>query len=411
MKTAMNLKKTIYTEFSRIVTANYITVVAKQLDGTSKVFMANNTHPLWEHLRESVAKADFDSFVMNVDLRHRLVYSSTSFSIDETGAVFYNGELFNHELATILATMYQSGANVSDFERFIENVLRNPDQTAVSGLHRFITTNRMPLTPSGKILAYKIVGPNYMDLYAGKHRNRPGDVPTEPREKCVSDPAVCCAFGLHFCSLGYLLKSGYGSGSNNRLMLIEIDPADVVSVPTTYDDLKGRCCKYTVVSELDKSQIFTSYRDVITGNMVSHTNDVLAGRSVVDVEADVDTQTITIEAQPEVVPNVAAPDADGTVWVELVTQSPQSEPTETSEPVIAPVASAIMCVIDESDVLFDAAPFRTATKVPTAEPVVEPEPSVRNELVMYSDPINDDDDELFATSQVLVRGSSGRFGS
>lgn len=405
MKTAMNLKKTIYTEFSRIVTANYITVVAKQLDGTSKVFMANNTHPLWEHLRESVAKADFDSFVMNVDLRHRLVYSSTSFSIDETGAVFYNGELFNHELATILATMYQSGANVSDFERFIENVLRNPDQTAVSGLYRFITTNRMPLTPAGKILAYKIVGPNYMDLYAGKHRNRPGDVPTEPREKCVSDPAVCCAFGLHFCSLGYLLQSGYGSSSNNRLMLIEIDPADVVSVPTTYDDLKGRCCKYTVVSELDKSQIFTSYRDVITGNMVSHTNDVLAGRSVVDVEADVDTQAITIDATPDESDVTPVPecDVDGTVWVELTPVAP------------VPVVTATICVIDSTDVMFDAAPFRTATKVPTAEPVAEPvavapEPLVQPVLVRYNEPINNEDDELFATAQVLVRGSSGRFG-
>ena len=30
-------------------------------------------------------------------------------------------------------------------------------------------------------------------------------------------------------------------------MILKINPADVVSVPTDYNNSKGRCCKYTVV--------------------------------------------------------------------------------------------------------------------------------------------------------------------
>ena len=33
-------------------------------------------------------------------------------------------------------------------------------------------------------------------------------------------------------------------------MAVKIDPADVVSIPTDYNNAKGRCCKYTVMSEI-----------------------------------------------------------------------------------------------------------------------------------------------------------------
>jgi hypothetical protein len=36
--------------------------------------------------------------------------------------------------------------------------------------------------------------------------------------------------------------------------MIKINPKDVVSIPTDYDNAKGRCCEYVVVSEIDSDE-------------------------------------------------------------------------------------------------------------------------------------------------------------
>lgn len=36
-------------------------------------------------------------------------------------------------------------------------------------------------------------------------------------------------------------------------MVLKINPQDVVSIPTDYNNTKGRCCKYTVVGELEQA--------------------------------------------------------------------------------------------------------------------------------------------------------------
>jgi acyl carrier protein len=54
---------------------------------------------------------------------------------------------------------------------------------------------------------------------------------------------VGCSHGLHAGSLAY------ARGWAERVILVEIDPADVVSVPGDENCQKLRCCKYTVVGE------------------------------------------------------------------------------------------------------------------------------------------------------------------
>jgi hypothetical protein len=46
--------------------------------------------------------------------------------------------------------------------------------------------------------------------------------------------------------MSYLTSSGYCS--NGVLLVVEVDPADVVSIPVDYNRQKGRACKYKVLS-------------------------------------------------------------------------------------------------------------------------------------------------------------------
>jgi hypothetical protein len=55
-----------------------------------------------------------------------------------------------------------------------------------------------------------------------------------------------CSSGLHFCSKDYLNSFG-----GERVVIVKINPRDVVSIPSDYNDTKGRACRYEVVGEID----------------------------------------------------------------------------------------------------------------------------------------------------------------
>jgi len=75
------------------------------------------------------------------------------------------------------------------------------------------------------------------------------------RAEVNADSNQTCSTGLHFCSLSYL--SGY-HGGEGVIIIVKVDPADVVSIPVEYRNTKGRCCRYTVIKvyrdEVDPSK-------------------------------------------------------------------------------------------------------------------------------------------------------------
>jgi hypothetical protein len=70
----------------------------------------------------------------------------------------------------------------------------------------------------------------------------------EMERNTVDDNASnTCSTGLHFCSLSYLDHFG---GSDSRVMVLKINPRDVVSIPADYNATKGRACRYEVIDEI-----------------------------------------------------------------------------------------------------------------------------------------------------------------
>lgn len=76
------------------------------------------------------------------------------------------------------------------------------------------------------------------------------------RKDCDSRRNVTCSKGLHFANLEfYDVACGYG----DTFILVAIDPRNLVSVPISYDGLKGRCCEYmplAVVQEVDGELVY-----------------------------------------------------------------------------------------------------------------------------------------------------------
>jgi hypothetical protein len=71
---------------------------------------------------------------------------------------------------------------------------------------------------------------------------------------------------LHFCSQDYLPH--FGNGYDSRVVIVKINPADVVSIPSDYNNAKGRACRYEVVGEIgnDGDKIDNAFNKPVQAN-------------------------------------------------------------------------------------------------------------------------------------------------
>lgn len=151
----------------------------------------------------------------------------------------------------IVDTLRQ-GLPVEPWKLFVERVYANPSYTARDELARFMERGKLPMTTDGKFLAYKRVTVDYLDCWTQTIDNSVGTtvVMKGGRKAVDSNRLRTCSNGLHVCSQGYL-ASYYGG--NGRIVIVEVDPADVVSIPADHNDEKARVWRYTVVGEVPLS--------------------------------------------------------------------------------------------------------------------------------------------------------------
>jgi ribosome modulation factor len=143
--------------------------------------------------------------------------------------------------------MLQDGFTVEPLVNFMHNLMKNPSKRSVDELYGFLEKNNLPLTPDGHFLAYKKVRRDFKDIHSGTMDNSPGTVVEMERNMVDDNKDQTCSTGLHFCGLSYLDHFG---GNDSRVVIVKIDPADVVSIPSDYNGAKGRACRYEVIGEM-----------------------------------------------------------------------------------------------------------------------------------------------------------------
>lgn len=132
--------------------------------------------------------------------------------------------------------------------KFAENLQKNPSFRAVNELFQFLEKNDHPITEDGCFIAYKKVRDDFKDVHSGTFDNSPGTVVSMARNQVNEDSNQTCSYGLHVANWHY--AANFYSGG---LMLeVEVNPADVVAVPTDYNQAKMRVCKYKVLGVVDK---------------------------------------------------------------------------------------------------------------------------------------------------------------
>jgi hypothetical protein len=211
--------------------------------------ISKDTHINYGKIVDALKAKDWDALVELVEPAKAIVNFGKGYVKIENGVVYWKGSPFNNALSSRMIEMYQDGFPIDPMVRFMENLMANPSKRSVDQVYGFLEKNNLPITEDGHFLAFKKVqAGTYKDIHSGTIDNSIGQVVEMDRNLVDDNPDSHCSTGLHFCSISYLSSFG---GNYDPIMILKINPADVVSIPTDYNGAKGRCMKYEVIAEVD----------------------------------------------------------------------------------------------------------------------------------------------------------------
>lgn len=231
-------------KFNYILGGDSITVF---VDGNS--YTINKQAPTYKMVLDAVKSQDYKALVDAVNIRQGIANKVSAkgkgrVSINDN-VITYDGVEVTGLISSRIFEVLSAGLGVDPMVRFLENLMENPSRRAVLELFGFIDACRLPITEDGHFLAYKRVRDDYKDVHSGTFDNSVGQVLEMPRNAVDEDKDRTCSAGLHFCSYDYLKSFG-----GSRIMVLKINPRDVVAIPSDYNNSKGRTCRYEVVDEI-----------------------------------------------------------------------------------------------------------------------------------------------------------------
>lgn len=212
-----------------------------------KPYNVDDSHPQFGALKEALKGKHDEDELASLASVPKYIQGKTfgAVVVGDDGHVYYKNNPVHGHAVDRLLQMLALDYDITPWANFLNRVMENPLESAKEELYLFLEASRLPLTPDGHFLAFKKVRSNYTDCHTGNFDNSVGATPTMKREDCNPDRNQTCSRGLHFCSERYL-----GSFHGDRTMIVKVDPADVVAIPSDYNNAKGRACRYEVVGEL-----------------------------------------------------------------------------------------------------------------------------------------------------------------
>jgi hypothetical protein len=251
--------------FPFIMQGNSITVVIG-----SKPHTISKSHITFQKVLDAIKAQDWD-LVKDIIEPVKVVLNYGKGNVSVQGdELFWKGKPMHNALTTRMIAMLQDGFPIEPLVNFMENLMTNPSKRAVTELYGFLEKNSLPITPDGHFLAYKKVRNDYLDIHSGTMDNSVGKVVEMERNEVDDNKDQTCSTGLHFCSQNYLPH--FGNGHDSRVVILKINPSDVVSIPSDYNNAKGRACKYEVIGEIgnDGEKIDNAFNKPVQSNATNN---------------------------------------------------------------------------------------------------------------------------------------------
>ena len=198
--------------------------------------------------------------------------------------VSYKGENLPQVLAKKVIAFVEQNLPIDLFLKFWENLRLNPSYSSIRELYDFLAYKDLPLTEDGCFLAYKGVQSGFFSVTGnietrvvkgavndlGQIYNGIGEKIEVERQDVCDDRSVHCASGIHVGSLAY------AQGWSSNVVVVKVNPKDVVSVPSDCSCQKCRCSAYEVVAQ---------YKEEITAPVVDENLEPIYDEDLVAAKA------------------------------------------------------------------------------------------------------------------------------
>lgn len=225
----------------------------------SKQYTMRNDNPLFGQAVEAYRKEDWDSlmtFLSPEKAVRQYLFEYEDIKV-ENGAVYFGGSAVHSLCVDRILQFCDSGFSPMPLLKFLSKLQKNPSRRSVEELYRFLERNNLTVTTNGNFLAYKALTSEFYSITAGNAQllkgkddgkgrifNGVGEEIQVYRNYVDDDANRGCSVGLHAGTLEYAQTFG---GNSATLVIVEIDPADVVSVPHDCECQKLRTARYKVV--------------------------------------------------------------------------------------------------------------------------------------------------------------------
>jgi hypothetical protein len=227
------------------------------LNHAGKTTTINKADGRYDKVIQKIKEGKLDEIIPLLSIADSL--SERGFQVVD-GIVHVDGDALPESLSARVLDFFNNNLPFEPLLKFWAKLKNNPSFNSRQMLYKFLEHNGHPITTEGNFVAYRAVRSDFLDKHTGKMDNSVGNVVSIDRSKVDDNPNNVCSHGLHVATMSY--AQSFGSG-DDKILDVEVDPTDVVAVPTDYNGTKMRVCKFKVVAEsqglIDRPLVTSSY--------------------------------------------------------------------------------------------------------------------------------------------------------
>lgn len=226
------------------------------MNGESLTLRQSESEKAFQMALDALQSEDWDALYQAMRPVKAFAFKFDNIIVNEQG-VFFDGEPIHNAIATRIMDFAMAGLDHMPLCKFLDKLMLNPSRRAINELYNFLEHKNLPITDNGNFLAYKGLNANYYSITSGKAKLIKGRVNSDgnifngigeeiemQRRDVCDNKDIGCSHGLHAGSLEY--ASSFARG---KVVIVEINPKDVVSIPTDCSFQKLRTSAYKVVDE------------------------------------------------------------------------------------------------------------------------------------------------------------------
>jgi hypothetical protein len=177
------------------------------------------------------------------------------------GKLTFAGVELHDALANKVLQFMGRGEDFKPLVAFLDDLYKNSVQDSREQFFNFCEKHGITITDRGTVLLYKSIRrDNLKDWHSNTFVNKPGAHFKKEEFEVDQNPDASCSKGWHAGTLEYAKQ--FNAGDNQMIVVVEVWPRYIRSVPTDCECQKVRLLEYDVIGEyrekLDSCKVHTS---------------------------------------------------------------------------------------------------------------------------------------------------------